>query len=137
MNVKILGTNSDHDTCNRCGKTNLKKVVWVEIDDGGPEPIGCECASRLAKLSSNRVWTLANNADAEKVKAEKNRVHLVGDVRSVVDFYVSRVSSSGVATVLCRANGLRKEVEKWAENLYGYNVFVDAPVAMNYAKIEW
>lgn len=135
--IKILGTNSDHDTCNRCGKTGLKKVVWVEINGGESEPLGCECAARLMRVSSRKVWSKAKAADAAAKIAAKNIVHLIGCVRSVVNFYVSHVSDSGVATVICRANGSRKEVELWAENNYGYGIQVDAPASMNYARIEW
>lgn len=136
--IKILGTNSDHDTCNRCGKTNLKKVVWIEIDGGEPEPIGCECAARLVKKSGNKVWSMAHQADEQKKKDEKNKVNIIGENRSVVDWYVSRVYSSGQAVVLCRANGSRKEVEKWAESKYSHSISVDAPAQMGmFSKVEW
>lgn len=47
--IKVLGINSDRDTCDCCGKTNLAKVVWLEIDGGEPVAYGVNCAAK-AKL---------------------------------------------------------------------------------------
>ena len=52
-NLKIMGINDDSDTCECCGKTNLKKVVWIaEADIDGnvfTEPVayGTTCAGKI------------------------------------------------------------------------------------------
>ena len=54
-NFKILGINSDSDTCSICGKTGLKRVVCIESESGEVIYLGCECASKLlvkAKIMS-------------------------------------------------------------------------------------
>ena len=54
---QIKGINSDTDTCECCGKTGLKKVVWiVELDQDNnetalPMAYGTTCAAK--KLSLN------------------------------------------------------------------------------------
>lgn len=42
--TKLLGVNADSDFCEHCGKTHLKKVVWIELDDGTIQHVGCDCA---------------------------------------------------------------------------------------------
>jgi hypothetical protein len=116
---KVLGTNSDHDTCDHCGKTNLKRVVWmVEVIDGeagAPRPIGCNCAALLLKVSSSRVERIAADADRERERAELAKVHEVGDVRSPRPWVVESVGGNGGSlTTLGYANGLRSLIEKWA-----------------------
>lgn len=50
---KILGINDDQDTCQKCGKTHLKRVVWmVELTEDGewagdPIHVGTSCAAHL------------------------------------------------------------------------------------------
>lgn len=51
--IKILGINSDTDTCSKCGKTNLKKVVWMEIN-GSLEHLGIDCAGAVKFGTKNR-----------------------------------------------------------------------------------
>lgn len=47
--ILILGVNADKDTCDCCGKTGLKKVVWLEIDGAEPVAYGVNCAA-MAKF---------------------------------------------------------------------------------------
>ena len=42
--AKLLGVDTDSDFCEHCGKTHLKKVVWIELDDGTIQHVGCDCA---------------------------------------------------------------------------------------------
>ena len=53
--AKLLGINADKDFCEHCGKTHLKKVVWIELDDGTIQHVGCDCAySILTGKAKNR-----------------------------------------------------------------------------------
>ena len=51
---RIVGINDDQDTCQCCGKTGLKRVVWmvpIDVDgnpEGEPECYGTSCAARIA-----------------------------------------------------------------------------------------
>lgn len=144
--VKVLGVNSDHDTCHACGKTGLKKVVWIEINDSGPIPFGTDCASEVMRQNGKRrsaraIWLEAQEADRKRAADEKNRVHEIGSVRSVVDFYVFDVSSTGHARFIAKANGLRSEVVKWAESKFGLNeltgLHVVAPAGIMFNKVTW
>lgn len=58
---KVYGVNDDTDTCEVCGKTNLKKVVWLmPLDEEGnelaatPMPVGVDCAGRMLGWSFSR-----------------------------------------------------------------------------------
>lgn len=66
---RIKGINDDEDTCHCCGKTNLKRVVWlVELDADGNEigdafPYGTTCASKAMG------WRETSKAKIEKRQA--------------------------------------------------------------------
>lgn len=127
---KVLGVNSDHDTCSRCGKTNLKKVVWLALEDGEPEPVGADCAGRLLRKTGNRVWKEAAEKDAQRAKDEANRIHEVGEVRSVRPFVVESIGCNGGSiTTLCLANGSKLLIEEWAAAKYP-NTVVNVRVAI-------
>jgi hypothetical protein len=49
---KLYGINDDTDECAKCGKTGLKRVMWIaETVDGeaiaDPDPYGTTCGARL------------------------------------------------------------------------------------------
>lgn len=46
INFKLYGINDDHDTCEQCGKTNLKRVMWIGTADTDPAPYGTVCGAR-------------------------------------------------------------------------------------------
>lgn len=118
-NWKVLGTNSDHDTCGCCGRTNLKRVVWmarVDVDGsvGAPEAVGTSCAATLLRCSASRVERMAVDADAETARQERSAVHQVGEIRSPANWIVESVGGMGQTSPLTQANGLKSLVEKWA-----------------------
>jgi hypothetical protein len=55
---KLKGINGDSDTCELCGKTNLKKVMWLaELDPDGNElgfvfAVGTTCGAKKLGLST-------------------------------------------------------------------------------------
>jgi hypothetical protein len=69
----IKGTNDDVDTCSCCGRTNLKKVVWIaEIIDGveqSPAAVGTTCASRMIRGSGGKVSKSEQNATLTLARA--------------------------------------------------------------------
>ena len=117
---KIVGINSDTDTCECCGKTGLKKVVWLNRMENGATvetvPFGVNCAAMAMKTcGAAKVWTLAQQADADRTKAELTKVHEVGGERSVRPLVVESIGQNGGSiTLLGYANGLKSLVEKWA-----------------------
>ena len=47
---KVLAVNDDRDFCECCGKTGLKKVVWIENTETGViQHFGTSCAAAPAK----------------------------------------------------------------------------------------
>lgn len=49
---RLLGVNSDHDTCTACGKTGLKRVAWIaevtaDGEAGDPAAYGTDCAGMI------------------------------------------------------------------------------------------
>ena len=50
MKFEILGINDTADTCNCCGKSGLKRVVWIKnLDNGEITHLGTTCALNPAK----------------------------------------------------------------------------------------
>ena len=45
-NAQFLGVHSDSSTCECCGKTNLKRVVSLQLADGTIVNYGTTCASK-------------------------------------------------------------------------------------------
>jgi len=121
---KIIGI-SDETVCECCGKENLKlTVVLARLDADGNEmefvKFGRDCAAKATRQrkTAQAIENQARNAAAERERAERNKIHIVGEARSVRPFVVESVSSMGDCTVLCLANGLKTAVEKWAEQRY-------------------
>ena len=56
--MKVLGINSERDCCECCGKQNLKKVVWLQNDNGVVMHYGSNCAARATGKNSN--WIDSN-----------------------------------------------------------------------------
>lgn len=52
-NVKVLGVNSDSSVCECCGKSNLKKVVVLQLADGSIVRYGRDCAAKKLGRSIN------------------------------------------------------------------------------------
>lgn len=72
---RIKGINNDLDTCECCGKTGLKRVVWlVSVTQDGEEseatPYGTTCAARRLGVKSqaeNKIDELLIKAISEKI----------------------------------------------------------------------
>ena len=62
--IKILAINDDTDTCQKCGKTNLKRVMWLQVEDGEPVAYGVDCAAKALGLDGK-----FSAKDAERVQA--------------------------------------------------------------------
>lgn len=71
---KIVGINDDMDTCMCCGKSGLKRVVWmVAIDpdgnpDGSPEHYGTTCAARIAGYANPTSAVTKRKVEVEAIK---------------------------------------------------------------------
>jgi len=49
--MKLLGINDDADTCGLCGKTHLKRVMWIEDDEGNVDQYGTTCGAKKLGLN--------------------------------------------------------------------------------------
>ena len=71
------GTNNDAETCDICGRTELKKVMWlVELDpDGGEigQPIACgtSCGATMLGYTQNEFSKKTNEASKEISRLER------------------------------------------------------------------
>lgn len=80
--VRVLGTTDETSTCECCGKTNLKKVVVLEIE-GEIVRYGCDCASKALRVpmypkhkpSPAAIWNTAQWAKAGKERREMAGYH--------------------------------------------------------------
>lgn len=78
------GINDEHDTCECCGRTNLKRVVWLAPadqdgnDTGDAIPHGTQCAAKVlgyGNLSKANVDRKFITMQSEQRKA--NRKHIL------------------------------------------------------------
>jgi hypothetical protein len=118
MTFKIRGVNSDLDTCQCCGKINLKKVIWLDRLEEGEviETVayGVNCAARAVRMGSTAVWSTAVRRDEVREREELSQIHKVGGERSVRALVIESISQNGRTTILGYANGLKPAVEAWA-----------------------
>jgi hypothetical protein len=126
---KVKGIDRDFDTCECCGKTNLKKtVVLARLDLDGNEMdvvrYGVDCAARatLIRRSHKAMDAFAENVQAESEKATAQIIHAVCEGIPGVTWVVESVSSQGDCRQLCLATGTRSAIRDWAEKMYPNNV---------------
>ena len=86
---KILGTSDSIETCEHCGKSNLKRgAVLGVLDDGGAVMgelnVGLTCASRLTGRSNSSIARSAKSADSVTWSARFGAWSIRGDLRSFV-----------------------------------------------------
>ena len=65
---KALGTVDDNDTCDCCGKTNLKKTVVLRDVDGEIHFFGSSCAARATGWSAPEIRKTAIVANEQRIK---------------------------------------------------------------------
>ena len=120
MPFKVLGT-SEQENCECCGRDGLKRtIVLARLDaDGNTVEVvrfGRDCAAKATRLrrTGAAMESLAVAAQLEADRAEQQRVHEVGPVRSVRPFVVEAISTQGDLSFLALANGSKRLVEEWA-----------------------
>jgi hypothetical protein len=79
----LKGTNSDTETCEKCGKTGLKSVMWlVELDEDGNEtaavtPFGTTCGAKALGFNDAQVSkfsTVEQVGEAHKMTEKLDRI---------------------------------------------------------------
>lgn len=68
---EVLGTTSDRDTCDNCGKGNLQKVVALKNPDGEHVFYGVDCASTVTGSKPERIKRAAEIADGNKESIDR------------------------------------------------------------------
>ena len=48
----VVAINDDTDTCECCGRSNLKRVVWLRNSEGFETAFGTTCASRAMGMQA-------------------------------------------------------------------------------------
>jgi hypothetical protein len=81
----ILGTTDEVNTCDCCGRTDLKDTVALEDDQTGAILYyGCVCAAKKQNVPSKQIKSEAKKADdirRKAAQAEKNRLDEIEDSR--------------------------------------------------------
>lgn len=82
---RVMGVNSDSDVCSICGKSELKKVVWLaELDaDGNPSntfAAGTTCAAKLLGYVKTK-FDSAKELVEYAARQEQDRIALKHAVR--------------------------------------------------------
>ena len=68
---RVLGT-SEHDTCELCGRTELKRTVALEcVDTGEVVHFGTDCAARAAGWTERELSTRIRAAEREQAAREQ------------------------------------------------------------------
>ena len=68
---KIIGISDDCTECCQWGRTNLKKTVVIENNDGNINYYGTECAANLLKVTRKDVIKTVKAELAEQKKASR------------------------------------------------------------------
>lgn len=71
MIVRVLGTDDSVNTCDCCGRADLKSTVALETEAGEVVHYGVVCAAQAMKRSAADVRKDARKADAAKREADR------------------------------------------------------------------
>lgn len=68
MKAKLLAINSDSEVCEVCGKTHLKRVMWIETEETGVRAYGVCCGAKALGFNGKfntieQVVTAIENSD--------------------------------------------------------------------------
>lgn len=69
-NVTFLGTSDEVNTCDCCGRKDLKSTVALETEEGQTVFFGVVCAANALKRTAKEVKSEAKKADEAKRQAE-------------------------------------------------------------------
>lgn len=64
--AKILGITEDRTECDCCGKTDLKRTVAIEHEDGRIGYYGTSCAAKILKWDAATVTKTARTAEKQR-----------------------------------------------------------------------
>lgn len=74
---RITAINDEHDACSCCGKTGLKRVVWLNDGSAYDMPFGTTCAAKKLRVATTGKAQIERKLDellyAER-QAERNRI---------------------------------------------------------------
>ena len=77
MKKRILGINDDRDFCQCCGKTGLRRVVWIEnLETGSIRHFGTTCAGKNAPALFEAIQCAVQRADK---RSSRNRAKVADD----------------------------------------------------------
>lgn len=64
---RVLGTSDEHETCELCGRTDLKRTVALErVDTGEVVHFGTDCAARAAGWTERELSARVRAAEQER-----------------------------------------------------------------------
>jgi hypothetical protein len=124
----VLGITPDVDTCECCGKTNLKRTVILGTLDADGDVAchvyyGSRCASLALDLniSARAMEKHAEKIGMDRLKAEFEAGTTVNPEESSERWaIVTHGSNGGSHSLEGYAVGTRKAVEAWADEKYGW-----------------
>ena len=104
----VKGVNNDEETCSHCGRTNLKRVVWLSaLDADGNEGTvahyGVDCAARLITSTGT--------------KTSGKEVHNLGKAINYAEKWVAHYGRDDYKALaaIASAVGVRYNVWAWVE----------------------
>src|SRR4051812_24451406 len=63
--MRMIGTNDEYTSCDCCGRTNLKRTVILETEDGAEVRYGVDCAATALRRSGSNVSVKGLNLRAD------------------------------------------------------------------------
>jgi hypothetical protein len=106
--LKILGTTDEVNTCDCCGRKDLKDTVAMEDDEtGNIVYYGCVCAAKKRQVPAKQIRDEAKSADKAKAAAERaehERLWRIEDAR-----YQSFLDSK-VAGTDCKCDSISNQI---------------------------
>lgn len=93
----IIGISQEHDECENCGRTGLKRTVVLKTDEGGVVYYGTECAATVTRLGSySDVERAAVRAQGVRDDLRRQRAEYA-DALDVIEAAIESAPSVGAA----------------------------------------
>jgi hypothetical protein len=81
--IKVLGTDADYSTCDKCGKTGLKKTVVIQLEDDQIVHYGTTCASKAFRKAGTQISKSALDTEVKALYFAQTWIERGFDAKTV------------------------------------------------------
>lgn len=110
---RFHGVDDEADTCARCGRTGLKRVVWLSrLDSDGnpdeePQAYGCDCAGEL--LAGRKTTSNTRRVQEHGRRLENVRTQLAAAWEHLARTYATAALVEEAGARVLRVSSMRRE----------------------------